>query len=533
MPDNSARLGLPYLLPAQAQKHVTHNEALRVLDLLVQMGLAGIGSETPPAAPAEGECHALGPAPTGDWAGQAGRLAARIDGAWAFLDPAEGWRAWDRTAGLLRVWDGAAWAPVQKDAVDRLGVNAEADAGNRLTVAAAATLLTHDGADHRLKINKAGDTDTASLLFQSGWTGHAEMGLAGDSDFAIKVSADGGAWAEALRFDASTGLASGAAVQTGPTDAGAGRLMGAGAFGLGATTGTPTLPDLDDDDTPAGFWAITGSTSGTRPAGFGGGFGFCLMTRAATTPAAQTIWVNGATGAPRIWHRRAAGGSWGPWVELVLTDAEGAVAVAGQAAGAPALAVAADHGAFAAAALQVTAARAPAAGFDYATFAADGGADVAFRFSGDGDGACDGAWSGGGADYAEWFEWADGNPEAEDRRGLAVVLEGAAIRPAAAGELPIGVISAAPSMVGDGDAGGWKGKYLRDAFGAFLRDADGARVENPEYDPQAQYLPRAARPEWAMVGLLGKLRLRRGQPTGAAWIFMRETGEGVEEWLVR
>lgn len=533
MPDTSALLGLPYLLPSQAQKHVTHNEALRRLDLLVQSGLDGIGSETPPPVPAEGEVHALGAAPTGSWAGQAGQIAAFVDGAWMFLAPQTGWRAWDKAGALLRVWDGAGWAAVQRDEVAQIGVNAAADATNRLTVSAPATLLTGAGAGHQLKINKTAGTDTASLLFQSGWTGHAEMGLAGSTDFSIKVSADGAAWAEALRFDGATGLASGAAVQVDPTDAGAGRLMGAGAFGLGATTNTPTIADLDDDDTPSGFWAITGSTSGTRPADFGSGFGFCLMTRAATTPAAQTVWVNGATGAPRIWHRRAAGGTWGSWVEMVLADSAGKVTATGTAANAPALGVVADHGTFAGAALDLSTARSANAAFDFATFAANGGADVAFRFTGDGDGACDGSWSGGGADYAEWFEWADGNTEAEDRRGLAVVLEGARIRPAEAGEVPIGVISATPSVVGDGDAGGWKGRYLRDDFGAFLRDEDGARLENPDYDAGAAYVPRAARPEWAMVGLMGKLRLRRGQPVGAGWVFMRETGDQIDEWLVR
>ena len=532
MPDTSALLGLPYLMPSQAQKHVTHNEALRLLDLLVQTGLDGVGSDTPPAVPAEGETHALGAAPTGDWAGQAGQIASFADGAWMFVAPQVGWRAWDKPAGLLRVWDGAAWAPVQKDEVAQLGVNASADATNRLTVSAPATLLNNSGAGHQLKINKAGSTDTASLLFQSGWTGHAEMGLAGDTDFSIKVSPDGGAWAEALRFDGATGLASGAAVQAGPTDDGAGKLMGAGAFGLGATTNVPELADLDDDSVPAGFWSILNTTAGTRPAGFGNVFGFCLVTRSGSSPAGQIIWVNSETAPLRIWHRRAKGGTWSDWVEMVLTDAAGKVALTGTASDTPALEVTADHGSFANTALTLTTARTANAAFDFATFAANDGADVAFRFTGDGDGACDGSWSGGGADYAEWFEWADGNEGAEDRRGVAVVLEGAKIRPAEVGETPVGVISAAPSVVGDSDAGGWKGRYLRDAFGAYLRE-DGVRVENPEFDPEALYVPRAARPEWAMVGLMGKLRLRQGQPTGAAWILMRDLGEGVEEWLVR
>lgn len=54
MPDSSAILALPYLQPSQAQKHVTHNEALRLLDVLVQLSVAGFGAETPPAAPEAG-----------------------------------------------------------------------------------------------------------------------------------------------------------------------------------------------------------------------------------------------------------------------------------------------------------------------------------------------------------------------------------------------------------------------------------------------------------------------------------------------
>lgn len=69
MPDTSARLGLPYLMPAQAQKHVTHNEALVRLDLLTQLVLEARGAETPPASPADGEIHALGAAPVEAWAG--------------------------------------------------------------------------------------------------------------------------------------------------------------------------------------------------------------------------------------------------------------------------------------------------------------------------------------------------------------------------------------------------------------------------------------------------------------------------------
>ena len=240
MSDISARLSLPLLQPSQAQKHVTHNEALLILDALVQAGIAQFEAETPPAAASEGALYALGANPTGDWAGQGGDLALRAQEGWLFVTPAEGWHGWDLSDGGLRVWSGGAWEPVLPvlDNLNGIGVGTTHDATNRLAVAAPATLLTHDGAGHQLKINKAAGTDTATLLFQTGWTGHAEMGLAGDNDFAIKVS-DGGSWTEALKIDAASGLVTGAAVQSSPTDTGAGRLMRADyGYGPGNLIGT-------------------------------------------------------------------------------------------------------------------------------------------------------------------------------------------------------------------------------------------------------------------------------------------------------
>ena len=207
MPDTSAVLGLPYLMPSQAQKHVTHNEALRLLDLVVQLAVAGLEADDPPSTPDEGEIWGLGAAPTGVWAGQAGMLAAWVGGVWTFLTPLEGWRAWDRDTGALRVWDGAAWALPggETQNLASLGIATTADAVNRLSVRAPAVLLSHDGAGHQVKVNKAASGDTASLLFQTGFAGHAEMGLAGTDDFALKVSADGSAWATALAADAASG----------------------------------------------------------------------------------------------------------------------------------------------------------------------------------------------------------------------------------------------------------------------------------------------------------------------------------------
>jgi hypothetical protein len=171
--------------------------------------------------------------------------------------------------------------------------------------------------------------------------------------------------------------------------------------------------------------------------------------------------------------------------------------------------------------------------------------DTEFNLRGDGNGYCDGSWAGGGADYAEYFEWSDGNPDQEDRRGISVVLDGNQIRPTVDGEEPIGVISGNPSVVGDAAWNKWSGKYLRDDYGTYIQEdyevvnnegetvIQQRRKLNPAYDPDQEYVNREQRPEWDCVGLMGKLRIRKGQPTGSRWIKMRDISDSVEEWLVR
>lgn len=86
-----------------------------------------------------------------------------------------------------------------------VGVNATADTTNRLAVSSPASLLNHEGTGHQLKINKAAAANTASLMFQDGFSGRAEFGLTGDDDFHVKVSADGAIWREALVVNKTSG----------------------------------------------------------------------------------------------------------------------------------------------------------------------------------------------------------------------------------------------------------------------------------------------------------------------------------------
>lgn len=208
--DQSPRLSLPYIMPGQAQKHVTHNEAVQALDALVQPVAASRSLAAPPASPLEGEAWLVAAGATGAWAGHANEMAAWQGGAWQFLDPAPGWQVYVVDEHSQYVFDDGAWTPLASlsGALSQLGINTSADATNRLAVSAPATLFTHAGNGHQLKLNKAAAADTASLLFQSDWSGRAEMGLAGDDHFRLKVSPDGASWMTALGIDAATGAAS-------------------------------------------------------------------------------------------------------------------------------------------------------------------------------------------------------------------------------------------------------------------------------------------------------------------------------------
>ena len=208
MSDTTPNLILPYIMPAQAQKHVTHNEAIRALDCIVQLTVVTRGAASPPGSPADGTRHIVAAGATGIWAGRTGQIAAFQDGAWIFYAPREGWRAWIADEGVLAAWNDTAWVAAAVPSVNPaplVGVNATADATNRLSVSSAASLFNHSGSSHQLKVNKASGTDTASQLFQTGFSGRAEIGLTGDDDLHVKVSANGTAWREALVLTGATG----------------------------------------------------------------------------------------------------------------------------------------------------------------------------------------------------------------------------------------------------------------------------------------------------------------------------------------
>ena len=174
--------------------------------------------------------------------------------------------------------------------------------------------------------------------------------------------------------------------------------------------------------------------------------------------------------------------------------------------------------------------------YDFHIMRSNSASDTEFKWRGDGNAFADGSFSGGGADYAEYFEWADGNSSGEDRRGYTVVLDGNKIRKSTSSDAAatiIGVVSDNPSIIGDGDLDKWKQKYKKDDYGSYLRDSNGERILNPDWDESLEYVSREKRKEWSTIGLIGKIRIRKGQIMGTNWIKMQDISDTVEEWLVK
>ena len=226
------------------------------------------------------------------------------------------------------------------------------------------------------------------------------------------------------------------------------------------------------------------------------------------------------------------------------------------------------------------------------TVSAHGGAnDPEHILYGDGTSNADGAWSSSGVDYAEYFEWADGNPDNEDRVGKSVSLVEEKIKIAESGETAIGIVSGRPSFTA-GNAGlRWNQKYQKDEFDRYImedyvvvyweeddfeelynvmekgvliakktvkkkktikhsyatedvpdgltvpdratRTTQQRRKPNPSFDADLVYVPRIERKEWSAVGVVGKLGMYKGQETDPRWIKLRDVSDEIEEWLVR
>ncbi len=123
--DASANLALPYLAAAQAQKHVTHNEALRRLDAFVQLVLESVTTLAPPASPDEGARWFVPAGATGAFEGQEGLIAAYEAGAFDFLSPVPGFLAFIRDERRLALFDGGSWVSPLAASAHRAAIEAK------------------------------------------------------------------------------------------------------------------------------------------------------------------------------------------------------------------------------------------------------------------------------------------------------------------------------------------------------------------------------------------------------------------------
>jgi hypothetical protein len=206
--------------------------------------------------------------------------------------------------------------------------------------------------------------------------------------------------------------------------------------------------------------------------------------------------------------------------------------------------------------------------------------DTEFNLRGDGNGYADGTWNNNGADYAEFFESANGQALT---LGATVVLDGNKVREATdqdPASAVIGVVrpkepSKASMVIGNTAWNKWANKYLTDDFDRYIMEdhdvvewtdeegkshsyeshnipegitvpADATRKThdekgnkfqhyklNPAWNPDSEYVNRENRPEWNIIGLLGQVKILKGQPVGDRWVKMRDVSETVEEWFIR
>ncbi len=343
----SPNLRLPYLDANQNQKTVTHNAALRMLDALVNLRVASSALSAPPAAPNDGQCWIVAPGGAGAWLGKDLNVAAWQDGAWSFYAPNPGTIAYVDALQAALLWNGTAWVPLlgAVASLAALGVGTAADPANPLSALLNAALFSAlpttaspaGTGDVRVKLSKQGSGNTASLLFQDGYSGRAEIGLAGDDNFHVKVSPDGSTFSDAMVVAAAGGGVSFLLTPTAPTaasgDASA-RLAttafvagavgaGTGATGPKGATGAAGSPGATG---PTGATGQTGQTGQTGPTGAAGVVGPAGPTGAASTVPGPA----GATG-PQGPASTLSGptGPSGPAGATGATGATGSVGAAG------------------------------------------------------------------------------------------------------------------------------------------------------------------------------------------------------------
>ncbi len=216
MSDTLPNLNLPVMLPSQAQKHVTHNEALSILDALVQLSVLSDTTDTPPASPDEGARYLVPIGGQSAWAGQDGRIAVFQQNAWVFHTPQTGWRCYVADKNALILFDGSDWREIggsQLENLTALGIGMDTSSAPfsaTLNSALWTALYAADGGTGSMSqtINRETTADDTGLIFQTGFMTRALAGLFGSDDLRFAVSQDGTSFFDGLVIDGATGIVS-------------------------------------------------------------------------------------------------------------------------------------------------------------------------------------------------------------------------------------------------------------------------------------------------------------------------------------
>ncbi len=192
---DTTRLGLPLLAPAQAQKHVTVNEALGRLDALVQMSLSSVGGAVPPASPVEGEAHGVGAGATGAWTGQDGKLALFLNNGWAFVTPSAGWQGWSEAGGTRVLYDGNDWV----EGAGALSANGAGFVHRTIEIDHAVAAGASSAIAAALPANTIVYGVTGRVLTNIGGAATLEIGVSASSNrYGSGIGTGAGAWARGV-----------------------------------------------------------------------------------------------------------------------------------------------------------------------------------------------------------------------------------------------------------------------------------------------------------------------------------------------
>ena len=202
MSDTSTNLGLQFLLASQTQKHITLNENLNIIDNLLMLAVNNRVNLAPPISPSDGQRFIIPNSATGEWAGKTNAIATYNNLGWEYCQPKAGFLCFVVDENIFILFDGTNWRDIPLSTnslqnIPKLGIGTIADANNQLSTKLnnaifGAKYANESGTgDVRVKLNKEATAKTASFIFQTNWSGKAELGLMGDDEFGLKYSTDG------------------------------------------------------------------------------------------------------------------------------------------------------------------------------------------------------------------------------------------------------------------------------------------------------------------------------------------------------